>query len=625
MKHFIILFFLFTLLGCGSGKEVNEDLATLNPIQTQIDLTQVSDDKLPVVVNPGRFVKDTVVFRLPRVVQGTYAISDFGLFIEDFKALDYEGNELPFKKIDANTWEIYRAKKLEKISYWVNDTFDIEGSAASTPFSPSGTNIESENYVLNLHGFIGYFDSLKSVSYILDIRSPIEFDRTSAMTQIQEIESEDGKSVTTRYKAERYFEITDNPMMYGKLDVENFTVGDIDIVLSVYSPTGKHSANKIKETIFKMMEAQKAYLGDINSTKRYDIYIFLAGNGVGAPTGYGALEHHTSTVLVMPESMDYSRLEGSLIDIISHEFFHILTPLSLHSEDVHYFDYNQPAFSKHLWMYEGLTEYFAMLFQINQNLLTEEEFYLKLSDKIEMSRHLDDNMSFTEMSENILEYPYAGNYHNVYEKGALIGMCLDIIIRENSKGQRGILSVMKELSERYGVEKPFEDDSIIEEIVEMTYPEVGIFLEEHVIGANPIDYMEYFEKVGMGMIKTSVETNYLQSDGKMIVKRDRTNRTFEFTDEMLNNSFWKEAGARPGDIIEEVDGVQVTFNNGNMVFGKMFGWESGQLIDVKLLRGKEQIIIQTILTKTYTQVERLGNKVDASQEEKELRHSWLKQ
>ena len=69
----------------------------------------------------------------------------------------------------------------------------------------------------------------------------------------------------------------------------------------------------------------------------------------------------------MPESMEEAALATQMIDIVSHEFFHIVTPLSVHSEDVHYFDYNAPTFSKHLWMYEGVTEYFATLFQVNQD------------------------------------------------------------------------------------------------------------------------------------------------------------------------------------------------------------------------------------------------------------------
>ena len=141
------------------------------------------------------------------------------------------------------------------MTYFVNDTFDIENSGElPTPFSPSGTNIEPENFVLNLHGFIGYFDSLKNSQYYLNIIASATFDRSSALQNMGTTASEDGTKITTRYFAPRYFDITDNPMMYGKLDVEEFQVGDIKIVLSVYSPNKIHTAKQIKETMVKMID-----------------------------------------------------------------------------------------------------------------------------------------------------------------------------------------------------------------------------------------------------------------------------------------------------------------------------------------------------------------------------------
>lgn len=205
-------------------------------------------------------------------------MSDFGKYVDSFKALDYEGNELEATKVDTNTWEITNAQKLDKVTYLVNDTFDMEvsgGIGGETPFSPGGTNIESTNYVLNLHGFVGYFDSLKNNQYKLDVVSPTNFKRTSALQEVGTKTSEDGSTLTSSYFAPRYFDITDNPMFYGNLDVEEFKVGDIKIVLSVYSPNKKHSAEKIKAVMEKMMQAQKAYLGSINSTARYDIYLWL--------------------------------------------------------------------------------------------------------------------------------------------------------------------------------------------------------------------------------------------------------------------------------------------------------------------------------------------------------------
>ena len=612
------------LLSCGGSKNAPNDLAINQVIETRMDLTRVDNDRVPVLIDPGRFVADTVIYRLPKVVQGTYAVGDYGTFVDDFKAYDYSGNELRTEQLDSNSWAIYGSKDLDRLTYLVNDTFDMENSGTPTPFSPAGTNIEPRNYVLNLHGFIGYFDSLKGNSYALEIVSPPNFDRTAALPVVKETTSEDGSRVTTRYEADRYFDITDNPMMYGELDVEEFQVGEIRIVLSVYSPNGVHSAKHLKETMYTMMQAQKAYLGPINTTRRYDIYLYLAGDGSEAPTGMGALEHHTSTVVVMPESMSQESLDASMIDVVSHEFFHILTPLSVHSEDVHYFDYHEPSFSKHLWMYEGLTEYFATHFQVSRGLVKEDEFYGDLMEKIQTAAMMDDEMSFTEMSENILDQPYAANYYNVYQKGALIGMCLDIIIREQSGGERGILSLMKQLSDKYGVENPFKDDDIIGEITAMTYPEVGEFFETHVIGDTPIDYDMYFSKVGLGMIEGRVETNSVQNAGTLILRGSRENGTIYFTEEVSNNSFWHENGALPGDVIREIDGTEVSMDNANSLIGTAYSWTPGQQIEVKLDRNGEEVIISTEYAQSYTQGVKLGRKEDASEKELQLLEAWLK-
>ena len=612
------------LISCGSSKSSSNDLAINTVIQSKIDLTKVEEDMVPVWIDPGRFVADTVVYRLPRVIQGTYAVGDFGSFVDSLKALDYQGKELETERLDTNSWAVYGSKELDQITYWVNDTFDQEGSGKPTPFSPAGTNIAPSNYVLNLHGFIGYFDLLKSNSYVLEVVSPSTFERSAALKVIEEKPNENGSVTTTRYAADRYFDITDNPMMYGNLDVEEFQVGDIQIVLSVFSPNGKHSAKHLKETMYKMMEAQKAYLGSVNSTKRYDIYLYLSDNSDQAPGGFGALEHHTSTVVVMAESMSEAGLDASMIDVVSHEFFHILTPLSVHSEDVHYFDYNDPSFSKHLWMYEGLTEYFATHFQVHQGLVEEDEFYGDLMQKIQTAATLNDTMSFTEMSENILDQPYASNYYNVYQKGALIGMCLDIIIREQSGGERGILSVMKELSKKYGVDKPFDDESIIQEITDMTYPEVGAFFADHVVGNTPIDYDVYFAKVGLGMIEGRIQTNYIMNNGALILRGSKDDGTIFFTEAVSENSFWQENGVLPGDVIKEIDGNVITLENANALIGSAYSWKPGDKVEVKLDREGEEIIIAKELTPSYTTGKKLGKKEDATDEELELLEAWLR-
>jgi predicted metalloprotease with PDZ domain len=155
-------------------------------------------------------------------------------------------------------------------------------------------------------------------------------------------------------------------------------------------------------------------------------------------------------------------------------------------------------------MYEGVTEYFAQHFQVHEGLVLEDEFYKAMSSKINISKRFNDRLSFTKLSENIIDEPYAKEFYNVYCKGALIGMSLDILIQVESEGKRSLVSVMKELSEKYGKDKPFDDDAILVEIAEMTYPSIGEFLKNHVEGNTPIPYHEIFDEIGLKLSKYNI-------------------------------------------------------------------------------------------------------------------------
>lgn len=603
-------------------KEV-EKLATQIPISTSINLADVNNDRVWVEINPGMFTQDTVTYRIPKVVQGTYDISNFGKFAENLVAYNYLGNEMEVIREDENTWIIPDAKKLDKLGYYVNDTFDIENTETATPFSPAGTNISDDNFVLNLHGFIGYFEELKDNSYKLAITAPVGMKKSAALPISSSSILEGDSLVVDKYTAGRYFDITDNPMFYGDLDIEEFMVGDIKIVLSVYSPNKIHSASSIKNTVYEMMEAQKAYLGEMNSTPRYDIYLYLSDGAQTSPRGFGALEHQTSTIVVLPEQMQPAQLSESMIDVVSHEFFHIVTPLSVHSEDVHYFDYYNPTFSKHLWLYEGVTEYFASHFQVYEDLQPRQVFYDKMMGKITSSYTMDDEMSFTVLSENVIDEPYASNYYNVYQKGALIGMSIDILMREESNGERSMLSLLKELSAKYGVDKPFEDDKLIDEITEMTYPSIGEFLTTHVEGTTPIDYNAIFEKVGLKIGFEDIETNlFLISPQQAFIDVNQVNGEIFFKNMDLNTSLI-EMGVRPGDVIVSVNGQDFNMQSIGQILQQSFQWTADTDISMTLMRNGEEVKLQSkVGTPLYPQ-QKLMENVNATEEQIQLRNWWL--
>jgi len=612
---------IMLLQGCGSAKAlVTANKAT---VVAKIDLVRVVDDKVMVVVDPGAFPAESISFYIPKTVPGTYSADNYGKYVEQFKAVDYKGGELPFDKIDDNTWKISRAKELDKITYWVNDTYDTEKEVDDKVFSPAGTNIlKGKNFMLNLHGFVGYFEGLQELPYSLEITAPKGLEpATSLVKRIQDVKAPD----TDIFVASRYFELIDNPIMYAKPNMETFQVNDISVTLSVYSPNEFYTAASLKGSMEKMMGAQKTFLGDINSTKKYNIILYLSNMENADATGFGALEHHTSTVVVMPEQIPKDRLEESMVDIVSHEFFHIVTPLTIHSKEIQYFDFNDPKMSMHLWMYEGTTEYFANLFQIQQGLISEEEFYKRLMDKVGNANSYDDDMSFTVMSKNILEEPYKDNYANVYEKGALINMALDIRLRELSGGEKGVLWLMKELSKKYGESIPFEDDSLINEIVDMTYPDIKDFFDIHVIGETPINYEDYWQKVGLKKGSQEKSTGYFLDGDIPFIDIDPAKENEVFVRKGITlNSFFNGIGAKGGDIIKSIDGTPITLETMRGIIGLSFGWAPDREITMVVEREDQELSLTGKVGVPTLNAINLVPLEGASEQQTKLREAWMK-
>ncbi|MFL9843005.1 M61 family metallopeptidase [Flavobacterium rhizosphaerae] len=587
-----------------------------NDIKVAIDLTKVNNDKVMVTVTPPDFKEKSLTYFIPKIVPGTYSEDNYGQFIEDFKAYDNKGKELEVIKGD-NSWTISNAKKLAKITYLVNDSFDTEQSAGHDIFSPAGTNIAAgENFMLNTHGFVGYFNDKKELPYDVTIAHPAGLWGATSMTDL------DSSNEKDEFRTKRYPELVDHPVMYAKPDYTTFTVDGMDILISVYSPTGKVTAKEISPKMETMMRAQKKFLGPINSTKKYSVLIYLSTAGAEDAQGYGALEHTTSTTVVLPEMMPVDQLEETLKDVVSHEFFHIVTPLSVHSKEIQYFDYNTPKMSEHLWMYEGITEYFANLFQVNQGLIDEDAFYKRIADKIAQSKQFDETMPFTVMSKNVLKKPYKDAYVNVYQKGALIAMCIDIIMREQSHGEKGILSLMRSLGEEYGNNKPFDDKDLFAKVTELSYPQVGEFLNTYVAGNTPIPYEDFLARMGVTKTIISQPGNaFIKDMQEPYIMVDPNTKVIMVRPDIEPNVFFTNLGIQKSDVIVAVNGTAYNLDNINDLIISSFSWKEGDDITLTIKReGKEQ----EIKGKVKLPIEEVEGYHATDETKAKLREAWLK-
>ncbi|MBV8327701.1 PDZ domain-containing protein [Chryseobacterium sp.] len=600
-------------------------LANAQSIKTTIDLVNVKDDKVAVTMEFPKMKSGDVKFHFPKTVPGTYSEDDYGRFIEGIKFYDNKGKELTYTKVDDNTYSLKNAQNLNKITYLVNDSFDdeMDTSKHKAVFSPSGTDIEQGKvYLINTHGFVGYIDNMQDVPYQLIVQKPTDFYGTTALVD------QDTSESTDTFTLANYAKVTDSPLMYTKPDYITFNAGGMELVLGVYSPTGKYKAADFKDNLEKMVIAQKKFLGDMNTNKKYAIMLYLAGGDGPQIKGFGALEHHESTSVVLPEMMPKDAIDKTITDVVSHEFFHTVNPLKTHSEEIHYFNYADPKMSQHLWMYEGGTEYFANLFQIQEGLINKDEFLQRIGEKITNSKNYNDTMPFTVMSKNVLKEPYKDQYRNVYEKGALLAMCLDIELRKLSNGEMGYRDMIRKLSQRFGENKPFKDDKLIDELVTVTgYPQVKDFYNKYIAGSQPTPYAEYLNMVGVEIQKQETPPIFWFIKDPAQTGFDDKDNAFVFDESSALSPFAKSIGFKITDKVLALDGKTVNIKDVQSFIGYARTIKEGQDVTVTVLRGngdkKEKINLKGKAILDKLTMETLKYKPNPSPAELKLQTQWL--
>lgn len=637
MRNIIFILIGFVAIS-GSGFSQSKKGTTYH---YTVDLTKVVDDKVYVELSTPSITTPEITFSLPKIIPGTYSIADYGRFITDFQALDKKGKPLTVEKLNDNEWKIKEATKLQKITYWVDDILDAKNDDPQI-YPMAATNIEDgKNFVLNTSGFFGYFGGLKETSFTFNIiRDKELYGATGLIAQqtgapLAKLTKEkdpaaNNKRVDT-YTVENYDKLIDSPLMYSKPDTAVIQVGNTEVLISSYSPNGKITAKEIANSVREVLLAQKEYLGGTLPVDKY-AFIFYFFND---PTvqGYGALEHSYSSFYYMPEQT-IEEMNQQLRDFAAHEFFHIVTPLTIHSEEIHNFDFNDPKMSKHLWLYEGVTEYFAGNVQVKYNLISQEEYLGVLRQKMVIASQFIDDVPFTDISKYTLD-KYNNQYYNVYQKGALIGMCLDIKLRELSNGKYGMQNLVADLAKKFGKNKAFQDEKLFDEITSLTYPEIGEFLTRYVGGPEKLPYEQIFESVGINFHRelANLELSIgLENSALTIAQHNNKPMLAIGNAEQLNDQ-GKTLGLTTGDVLLKMNGETIPDYGpglGAFLEKQQSSLTEGDTLTYGILRKNEADEQQEVELKAVVKkVERkkrfvLAFNENATPEQLTLRDAWLK-
>jgi predicted metalloprotease with PDZ domain len=582
-----------------------------------IDLTQVENDRVPVEITFDRVNFENIEeYQMPKMVPGTYSISDFGRVIINFHAFDNEGNELLVNRLDSNRWEINNAMQLSKINYWVDDTFDEKRFKGI--FEPGGTNIEEDNFLINHFGFVGYLKGRTTYPYSIWIIHP---ERLYGVSPLERTVISPSEEV---FNADNYFQLTDSPIMYSEPDTASIMIGETKVMVSVYSPSGQSNAEFMMSKIEPTLIAAGKYLGGELPVKRYVILIYMHSK----PTlsgAMGALEHSYSTVFSYPD-VNPKYLAQTIVDVTSHEFFHIITPLTIHSEEIGNYDFSDAKMSKHLWLYEGVTEYSSMRVQIMYDLIDSDEYFEVILSKIHGASAFIDTLPFTEMSMGALDI-YENQYSNVYEKGALIGMCLDLLLLHESNGGYDIRQLLNDLALKYGIDKSFKDEELFGIITDLTYPSVGEFLDSYVAGKKTLPIVEYLDYAGAEFIEQ--KTIKVNSLGNVAFGFDSEKESLVISDVNGMDEFGRDMDFQKGDLIYKIMDKEVTLENYQEIFNLFFSMSSGDKVYFDVYRenkkGKDKLkrLKAKIIQIDNEEGEKIDWKLNATSKQLKVREAWI--
>jgi predicted metalloprotease with PDZ domain len=467
----------------------------------------------------------TVLYEFPKTIPGTYATQDYGRFITDLYAFDSLGKNLKVKKISNNTFQIEAPSGLTIIEYKAKSILHQKVKKDKI-FEPASTYIEYNKFaVLNGGGVFGYVEGHENEGCRLEFTKPKEW---YGATSLQEISNSETQQI---FSARNYHAVIDGPILFAKADTTSFYVKNTKVTIACYDIQGKKRsaefANGIKSDLVAVGEFLPSLpvdrynflifvddlrdVGDIMNSGELGMFKIMKLQSRLKRKGLGALEHNTSSLYYLADFGDSPPdkrldLKSQLNESAIHEFMHIITPLNLHSELIHNFNYKNPKMSKHLWLYEGVTEYFSQLIRLQGDRITESEFLKEMNSKIMQGERFPKTMTFTEMSENVIQKEYQSEFIQVYRRGAVLAWLLDIHIRKITDNQKTLIDVIWSLTEKYGSLKPFDEATFFEVFSKEVNPEILTFFSDYIEGKEKWKINETVKYIGLSYEKDTINT-----------------------------------------------------------------------------------------------------------------------
>lgn len=501
---------------------------------------------------------------MPVWTPGSYLIREFERHVQDFAVTDANSRTLAWQKINKNTWRIETngAREL-RIMYRV---YSNELSVRTNDLNDRHAHFNNAALLMYPEGHLNASSTLRVVP----------FGDWKVATGLPAVA---GKPNT--FSAENFDVLYDSPVEVGKFKTVSFEVRNVPHRI-VIEGDGNYDAERIRHDVQKIVLAQVELMGDIP----YKDYTFIVHSHARAG---GGLEHHNSTSLIIERnSFRPDEKYEDFLSIVAHEFFHLWNVKRIRPDALGPFDYTKENYTKLLWVAEGITEYYAPLTLRRAGLITEEEFFNRVSGAIALVQETPGRflMSVEEASFDawIKYYRQDENSNNsqisYYDKGQLLGLVLDLQIRKLSGGAKSLDDVIRYLyTEFYRKNRNYTPEDFQRASELMAGSSLENFFARYVRGRDELDYEGGLNVAGLRFrradpTKPAVESPYLGAD--LVQEGDRL-----MVRRVLSGTPAYDQGLNAGDQIVALDDQRV---NQQLFLAKLGEKRPGETLNLSFFR-----------------------------------------
>jgi predicted metalloprotease with PDZ domain len=446
-------FTLFLLLGCSSLLPVRGTPQPATPAIVRYKLLPEFDAASPDLRVQMRFQVpggvDHVDLQMPTWSPGDYHYQHHARNVQQLAATGEGANPppLPVTHPDENTWRIDTTGTTHVTVSYILPEAEPGIFSQNVHFAPHYVFIAGPATYLYI---VGHKELPTQVTVVpprnWQAEMPLSTANPVATTNVDTPANK--QSVT--FAAPDYDTLADSPLVLGDtngLAIRQFTVDNV-IHKAVYfgNIVGLTTIDDYTPVLRRIAQAEN----DIMGGPPYAHYDYLFGVGE-FPAG---LEHLNSARIGLWLNAP-PRAVGSMV---AHEFFHLWNVKRIRPRVLGPFDYVTAPRTRNLWFAEGVTEYYAHIALRRANLSSAADFLTHWRRAISGLQRNPARLRVT-ADESSLKVWEAGNSEgygglSYYQKGELIGLCLDLKIRHVTQNRKSLDDVMRALMQKCNPPKP---------------------------------------------------------------------------------------------------------------------------------------------------------------------------